>query len=742
MSIVRQFLLSSSIPGVKYIGDNGVGGTASRLAWFLLIWTNFVFAIVFMLQSYFYWEEHPIVVFVESYSYPLKDIQYPTVIICPTSANNRWSVVEEILDPINYPCGEDATDCDKLAEEDFKEVFAKIKDDIRSLYERNPKITISEEITKKISSLLVTLEAQNGSLPHNLEKLIDDAILDDKKQLLAPYGVDDIYKAIDNSDPELSSIKYFPLAKKTAFYLFAFPSRVLLGKFLALAGPWSIGRSLSDSFIMEVNEHNMFNDYQFSTAEYSFLRAFENIFRSATNDPYANISLFEVPAMLQEIRFSPSKMFMLPPLYSYWYSVSRLPADQYTKRAPNFFGKLLSKYKKVVTRILLYATDAMVDQDLPSFHLPYSSNVKNLAGIMEPKGIRPKYIPMATFCDSCFGSEEKSNVPFRPVLTDRGVCSAFNAVPIHQAFNLKDSELLNLLAKNASDVVVMEYGGDWSKLNLILRTSRFLKPAALGPFFSLTLQNSHGFTNTMADAISIDVGYQYDIKVTPVQHVTSEDFRDFPVKVRQCRYLDENPLGDESMFTYYTKNTCLYECLIRVNSEKTGCLPWYYPSRNKSVDYCDGYLTNAYEKNIDPWMYDQCDCLPDCEEVVFQHSTTSHSLDSELLCNTDFNIIKRTDARKFTLTQASEYGDALITFLTMYSLYKGESNDFLANITSRKRKYDYLYEVFDRYSVKLCKEVMTKQLAQVSVEVSVPSVTRIMKQKRATFSDKLGSLGE
>ena len=112
------------------------------------------------------------------------------------------------------------------------------------------------------------------------------------------------------------------------------------------------------------------------------------------------------------------------------------------------------------------------------------------------------------------------------------------------------------------------------------------------------------------------------LQVTPVQHVAADGLRGISIEKRNCRYLDENEKG--TLFNYYTYKSCSFECKLRNVIAELNCTDWKLPLSKdwESVPLCTAaymdefnYLMGTRE------MGDNCDCMPDCEEVTFETTT-------------------------------------------------------------------------------------------------------------------------
>ena len=80
---------------------------------------------------------------------------------------------------------------------------------------------------------------------------------------------------------------------------------------------------------------------------------------------------------------------------------------------------------------------------------------------------------------------------------------------------------------------------------------------------------------------------------------------------------------ENSIFNYYRREGCLYECRVKYASQMAGCIPWDYPTiKNMSdVAVCTANEAVSLEvfemhmQNEDALV--DCHCEANCEEVSY-----------------------------------------------------------------------------------------------------------------------------
>ena len=90
-------------------------------------------------------------------------------------------------------------------------------------------------------------------------------------------------------------------------------------------------------------------------------------------------------------------------------------------------------------------------------------------------------------------------------------------------------------------------------------------------------------------------------------------------------------ISDEnSIFESYSKKGCIFECSVKFAIEKVGCLPWDFPVSSAwddtNLEICYSINTESQSFNKVAMFYEamhndsnlkQCQCLPDCEQTIY-----------------------------------------------------------------------------------------------------------------------------
>ncbi len=82
-----------------------------------------------------------------------------------------------------------------------------------------------------------------------------------------------------------------------------------------------------------------------------------------------------------------------------------------------------------------------------------------------------------------------------------------------------------------------------------------------------------------------------------------------------------------TIFKSYSQKSCQFECILRLATDKAGCLPWDFPvpTTDEDVpppDVCVGNYDAdqliAFRTAMFVTDVSTCDCLPDCERIAYE----------------------------------------------------------------------------------------------------------------------------
>jgi hypothetical protein len=147
--------------------------------------------------------------------------------------------------------------------------------------------------------------------------------------------------------------------------------------------------------------------------------------------------------------------------------------------------------------------------------------------------------------------------------------------------------------------------------------------------------------HTRDDYVEASLGAHTKITATPTRHVTTEAFRKLDLSRRQCRYSNEllksHTNGTNcSLFKAYSRKSCEFECRLKASLRACNCTPWNYPQYTvgEISEICDGQLAFCFEEHMEKAAADlaACECLPDCEGLVFAIQATKTELNPDEEC--------------------------------------------------------------------------------------------------------------
>ena len=329
--------------------------------------------------------------------------------------------------------------------------------------------------------------------------------------------------------------------------------------------------------------------------------------------------------------------------------------------------------------------------------------------------------------------DPESCVLFEPVFTDTGLCHSFNPTPVskllHQSY-FKDT------FEKAFDQDIFKnrpiYNGSESghALDFFLLGTNHNKNdmESDGMYeenepskFLLSISNKDNYINMKSMGLEVKAGYHAIWKVQVMETVPSDDIREIPPKLRNCKFEDETE-GLE-IFASYSQAACEFEVKVKEAQSICRCLPWYIPSSAKSrYDICDLYGNYCFNQIFINKTLDKTGCLPSCHQIQFSLDENVEKLDEDVMCQNWQSIASFIN---FAVSDET-------ILLKLQKLVKYFSDDGLnSNYT-----YDYEVEL-----VRQCKELVKYDLARVTVSFGNKQYVRAVISQRASFNDKLGAFG-
>ena len=131
-------------------------------------------------------------------------------------------------------------------------------------------------------------------------------------------------------------------------------------------------------------------------------------------------------------------------------------------------------------------------------------------------------------------------------------------------------------------------------------------------------------TLTISTQLTLRVGYEYFIDVTPKVVSTTDAFKNMGFQQRKCKLRSEIP--DGSIFKNYTMKNCQYECNIKKAETLCKCIPWDF-MHNTQAKECDLFGRTCFYtamKNLTKSNQFYCkDCIKECDHTTYETKITS-----------------------------------------------------------------------------------------------------------------------
>jgi hypothetical protein len=232
---------------------------------------------------------------------------------------------------------------------------------------------------------------------------------------------------------------------------------------------------------------------------------------------------------------------------------------------------------------------------------------------------------------------------FKKVLTDQGVCCAFNTDDAdkifikstytemikelqekeeHLAFKAKNLTGWDLYLKNKEP---KSQSGSRMGLTLVLdaHTDVLTEYSISSDFKEIiaAIIPSGDFPLLSQNPIKLKPGHNNMISVTATVVEADSSIQTYvPPKDRQCYFEDETETI--KLHKSYSQFNCLFECsLIEAQKfQNLSCVPWFFPVFSANVRICDPWeKTRILEAMANDVPDNACThCLPDCSRIVYQ----------------------------------------------------------------------------------------------------------------------------
>ena len=338
---------------------------------------------------------------------------------------------------------------------------------------------------------------------------------------------------------------------------------------------------------------------------------------------------------------------------------------------------------------------------------------------------------------------------FQPVITDLGLCHAFNPTPtadILAPSYFRDS-FIEAFEDDFKQEQKIERGTGsgrsqsldfyiFKKSDSIVKTEYHPKEMWMG------LSTHDGYMDMKSVSQPIKFGHHTTWKVQAMEILPSEDLKEIPVDKRNCRFEDET--DDLIFFNLYSQEACEFEHNVLDAEKLCQCVPWYIPSKKLTGRHviCDRYGMNCFNQKMKyaPSESNGIErCLPSCHQLQFTYSEVIEKRDPIAICKVNSKVhswyqIYKTEFEPNLAQELYEkkFSDLLHKYNIVNDWLDTESNNVSA------------LEALDETAImkEICEDLVMNHIAKVSVFYEKKKYVKTLTNKRVTLTDKLGTFGK
>lgn len=750
-----EYIEATTVHGFSYIHQRH--HVCQRFFWILVISFLFIIAGVFIHNAFEDWNENPVMTTLDSIAAPIGDIAFPTVTICQDEYTEPdvWAYAETLMNSLEFSCRREelwtydyplplCNDTTKIRQ-DFEFVTKRMLKKAKNLIFQGKQLNEEQFMFAGLwqyTSIIFQM-IQNQSLTIN----------DLSKLPLHYFGTDatfvGIMDALGIQNPELVEEKCSAqvcnvIANYLKLIMFTSQTELPLafGRFIANFAALEPGGKTfdQDKFLQQ------FNLCDFDEEALKLNQILTDWSRSLFG---INMSLFEIPAMLARPR---PKLVDNPLTYAQAFLHTRCSINPFINRIepcgchenPNNslvcketdcnFSKKLQGNLDIMQIMRLANRRGQSELDLKSLKF-VGANLQYMAKEMDEKSSKIKdrnaLLPWCrTGLDWSYEKDWLSCDLFQPVVTDLGICQAYNALPtldfLHQskftdAFqNAFESDM----GPSTKNLTFGQGAGPEHELVFYIYANNLLRrtPYPTKAFYMSLTPASEYFMQ--GDRIAVDIGMDSRYRIEPMEIIPTKGLKNIKVDKRHCHFTTESK-GKLKRFKKYSQAACKLECNIVAAEKHCNCLPWYFPNdpTNDSLMICDLYGNLCFDqffKKFGNQVEAQCQCWPDCHTSRYSITEKNFPLDPDQLCH---------DKKSIPYGLASRIAFYSLSNL-FYKFYKISNDDF--NFASMDD---------DSRIIEICYQLVKNDLARVSVTFASKDYIRTIKDTRVTLIGQLGVFG-
>ena len=106
------------------------------------------------------------------------------------------------------------------------------------------------------------------------------------------------------------------------------------------------------------------------------------------------------------------------------------------------------------------------------------------------------------------------------------------------------------------------------------------------------------------------------IIVTPKVLLTTDRVQSLSSIERNCKF--DNEATDSELFSKYSQNGCMFECVLKQAKEECGCILWNLPNNGNESTICDLFGSQCFWNALnDSSRVQTCNCSADCSATTY-----------------------------------------------------------------------------------------------------------------------------
>ena len=236
----------------------------------------------------------------------------------------------------------------------------------------------------------------------------------------------------------------------------------------------------------------------------------------------------------------------------------------------------------------------------------------------------------------CKQDEKDCKKEFHFVQTSRGICSAYNSLPMKSNFKWypTQEDFHNIFLDKPSNYTLMSYN-DINDMMIVMDLQNIMlhgHDSANKGFLFISFLDQLSWFDQHSMSLYLETGYQTSVLIKPkVKQATIEAYNYSPIK-RNCYFEEELNL---KYFQKYSQSNCEMECKLDQAMKIFNCIPIdhiflltdFSGGREICTENVQRNFTNYFLTNSE-----NCECLEDCEQSFFQLSINRLPINEQSLC--------------------------------------------------------------------------------------------------------------